>query len=101
QSASSVPGPYFIIVAADQDNAISELDESNNLRAAPVTLSLPPMPDFRIVNVLAPANALPGQEILLSWTVTNQGSLTITGALSETISLATNAAGAGAQELAT
>jgi hypothetical protein len=100
-TASSVPGTFFIVAAADHGGAIQESDENNNLRSQALTVSLPPLPDLRIVNILSPTNAAPGQVVPLVWSVTNQGSLTITGAWSETVFLATNGAGAGAQELAT
>ena len=95
------PGIYYLVLAADQDNAIAELVETNNLGAAALNVSLPPLPDLAVASVSAPANAAPGQSIQLIWAVTNQGTLSITGSWSETAFLTASSAGAGAQELAT
>lgn len=95
------PGDYFLLVTADAANAIAETNENNNLLGKPIALSLPPVPDFAVLDVSAPANAQPGQQIQVSWAVTNRGSLSVTGVWSETIFIATNAAGAGAVEMAT
>jgi subtilase family serine protease len=98
-SAQSIPGTYFLVLSADHANAIVESSENNNLGAAPLTLTLPPLPDLVVHGVVAPTNALPGQTLPLSWVITNQGSLMATGIWSETVYLATNTAGAGALEL--
>ncbi|MBE0545906.1 MAG: pre-peptidase C-terminal domain-containing protein, partial [Verrucomicrobia bacterium] len=100
-TGASTPGVYHLVLAADHGNAIAESNENNNLGSAAITLSLPPMPDFAVVNVLAPTNAAPGETLPLIWTTTNQGPTGITGVWSETVFLATNSAGAGLQELAT
>ncbi|MCL4785535.1 MAG: immunoglobulin domain-containing protein, partial [Verrucomicrobia bacterium] len=100
-TAQSAPGGQFIVVAADQGNAIAESAENNNLGAAALTLTLPPLPDFVVTNVLAAPNALPGQSLPVVWTTANEGNAAVNGVWSETVFLATNSAGAGAQELAT
>ncbi|HEY9176032.1 MAG TPA: CARDB domain-containing protein, partial [Verrucomicrobiae bacterium] len=100
-AGSSTPGQYFLVVAADHGNDIAESDESNNLRASPMALGLPPLPDLTVVNILSPSNAQPGQTVSLVYTVTNRGSASAGPVWSETVYLATNSAGAGAVELAT
>ena len=100
-NAQSQTGSYWLIVQTDATGAQPESNENDNLLSRPMTLTLPPLPDLTIGNVSAPANALPGQNVLLYWGVTNQGSLSVTGAWSETVFLATNSSGAGAFELAT
>ncbi len=99
-SGSWLPGNYFLLVSVDYANAVAEFAETNNLRSAPLTLTLPPLPDLAAVNVLAPSNALPGQTVALAWSTTNRGSLAITG-WSETIYLVTNSTGAGLLEITT
>ena len=98
-SAQSAPGAYYLVLAADGGNAITESSENNNLGATPLAVTLPPLPDLIVRNIVAPANAVPGQTLSISWIATNQGTLMATGVWSETVYLATNTAGAGAFEL--
>lgn len=100
-SADRPPGAYFLVLAVDAGNAVAESRETNNLIAAPLALTLPPLPDLVAGNLLAPISATPGELISLRWNITNQGSLAITSAWSETVYLTTNAAGAGALEVGT
>ncbi len=100
-SAQSQAGSFWLIVQTDATGAQPESNENNNLRSVPITLALPPLPDLVVGNLVSPANALPGQSVLLNWAVTNTGSLSVTGAWSETVFLATNSSGAGAFELGT
>ena len=98
-SAQSVAGTYYLVLSADNGNGIVESVENNNFGWAPLVVTLPPLPDLAVHSLLAPANAVPGQTLFLSWLTTNRGTLLATGVWSETIYLATNAAGAGAFEL--
>jgi hypothetical protein len=98
-SAQSLPGTYYLVVAVDYGNGIVESSDNNNLGAATLVLSLPPLPDLVAGSIVAPANAVPGQELAISWVTTNRGTLMATGVWSETLYLATNTTGAGAIEL--
>ena len=95
------PGRFYLVVEADATREISELNENNNLGSIPINLMLPPLPDLAVAALPVPALAQPGQAIALHWTVTNRGSLTVTGTWSETVYLATNSAGGGSSELST
>lgn len=95
------PGGRFLIIETDFGNAIAEVNETNNRFAAPITLSLPPQPDFVVGNVVGPSNLLSAQLVPVSWVVTNIGSVSVTSVWTETVFLATNAAGAGLTELGT
>jgi hypothetical protein len=99
--AGFTPGAYFLVSQVDALNEQAERSEANNRISTPLQLVLPPRPDLVVSNVLAPTDALPGQAVGIAWTVTNSGSLSVTGVWSETIFLTTNAAGAGALELGT
>jgi subtilase family serine protease len=85
-STALAPGTYYLVVAADAQGAQPESSDDNNLASRPLTLSLPPLPDLLVRDIVAPANAQPGQSFELRWTVTNQGTLTATGPWSETLS---------------
>ncbi|MGC8990278.1 MAG: CARDB domain-containing protein, partial [Verrucomicrobiia bacterium] len=100
-ASGSAPGQYFIVVSADHGDDVPESDELNNLRSAPIVLSLPPMPDLAVVRVEAPATAQPGGPVALVYAVTNQGAFTAGPVWSETLYLSTNSTGAGLIELAT
>ena len=99
--ASSAPGTCYLLVMVDAQNALSELNETNNLSFVPITLSMPPLPDLAVGNLLAPANLLPGQLVSLFYTLTNLGTATAGPTWSETVYVATNRTGAGAVELLT
>ena len=57
---------------ADSSNARSELNEDNNFFTLPIELA---MPDLVISDISAPSQVFLGQEIDISWTVTNAGSV--------------------------
>ena len=76
------PGDYFIIVAADDGNAVPESAENNNTEATPFTVtgsggggSGGGEADLRVTAAsVQPTSADPGSEIELSYTVANTGS---------------------------
>ncbi len=96
-TAQSAAGSYFIVAVADAAGTLQEGNEANNLRSAPLALTLPPMPDLAVENVIAPATAQANQAFTLIWSVTNRGTATATAPWSE--SLIVSNASAGAQSL--
>jgi len=54
-------------------NLVFEGNESDNETAAATTVSLGAVPDLAVSNVAAPATAISGQSLDVSWTVTNNG----------------------------
>ena len=77
-SSTSAAGVYYIVAVADAGNTQPESSTINNILGAPISLSLPGLPDLAVPEVVAPATALPGSNVTLIWTVTNQGTLNIT-----------------------
>ena len=74
----SVPaGSYYMLFVADSSHNQAETDETNNVRAVPITLT-PLDVDLVVTAATAPASAKPGP-VDISWTVTNQGADPITG----------------------
>lgn len=72
--AQSRTGGHFLIVKADANGAVSELDESNNLDIfGPMFIDLPPLPNLSIANVASPAAVAVGETAQISWDVTNLG----------------------------
>ncbi|AFY47683.1 CARDB domain-containing protein,putative collagen-binding protein,Calx-beta domain-containing protein,subtilase family protease [Nostoc sp. PCC 7524] len=70
---NSTAGSYYILVQADALGNQLESVETNNVRAAAIELTLPPLPDLVISDATAPASLILGQTGSISWTVTNQG----------------------------
>jgi RHS repeat-associated protein len=76
QSAS---GTYYIFVKADVYGQQPESSETNNTRFEAISLQLPPLPDLMVSEISAPVDAISGQTIPVSWTITNQGTATASG----------------------
>ena len=77
---------YYLIVKADHEDVLVELDESNNTAASTLlNITLPPTADLTVADV-APVGALiAGQEATFVWTVHNQGDADATSVWSEEI----------------
>jgi len=71
-------GNYFIVVAVDSPDAQPESNEGNNLGAAAITLTQPPLPDLAFAEFDPPVRLFPGAAMPFNWAVTNQGSLDVT-----------------------
>lgn len=77
-------------------------DQAGNPMAGPFNANLTVfLPDLTVSSITAPASALAGQPLNLSWTVTNLGPGNVIAAWKTRVQLATNAAGEGAVTLAT
>ena len=69
---SVVAGDYYLLFAADGNyNYQAETDETNNVRAVPLTIGAP---NLTVSNVSSPAVASLQETISVAWDVTNQGS---------------------------
>ncbi len=69
---STITGPAYLLVVANADQGLGESDTTDNVGSAAINLSAP---DLTVSNVSAPAAAVVGGTITVSWTVTNQGSV--------------------------
>ena len=68
-------GDYYVFVATDAGNEVFEYGYENNnanYDHTPVHVTLTPPPDL-VVEAAAPANAMAGQPLMISWFVLNQG----------------------------
>jgi len=87
-SSVSSNGTYYLLVSSDDGNTVAESRETNNLASRVINLSLPPLPDLAVTNILCPTQALAGVQFTLQWTVTNRGSADlISGAWTETVTV--------------
>ena len=68
-------GNFYIHVVADPSDVMDERNETNNwgVSAAPMLISLPPLPDLQVANLQAPANAFSGEGLTIEWDVENAG----------------------------
>ena len=66
-------GTRFILVQTDALGTQPETNETNNIASQSIDLAVPPLPDLQITDIDAPVEALSGEEIQISWTVTNNG----------------------------
>ncbi|MCP9494832.1 MAG: hypothetical protein MSG64_10300 [Pyrinomonadaceae bacterium MAG19_C2-C3] len=74
------PGNYFVIVAADADNYVFEGQrENDNANSTALTVIVPEI-DLLPGNVNAPDTAFSGQNMTVTWTVTNTGAQPTVGA---------------------
>ncbi len=71
-----VTGRYYLLAKADALGALPETNENNNVRSFSINLTVPPLPDLAVTDITAPITANSGQEIPISWTITNQGTAT-------------------------
>lgn len=74
------PGTYFIGIVADDEAAVLELRESNNILLASATLDVistpAPMPDLRVHTLaFGPPQVLPGGTVQVQSVVRNEGDL--------------------------
>ncbi|MCC5669251.1 hypothetical protein LC653_36785 [Nostoc sp. CHAB 5784] len=68
-------GSYYILVETDAFNDFIELNENNNIGVSSqtITLTLPPLPDLEVSNIIIPDKARSGESVDVSWTVNNTG----------------------------
>lgn len=72
--ATLSPGTYYLIVATDSTNAVSEQRESNQWAVSQAAeIARPPLPDLRIVSISTPTPACPGQPVDVVYTIVNAG----------------------------
>jgi subtilase family serine protease len=85
-------GTYYLVVAADVNNAQAEANEANNLGNRSIALTVPPLPDLLpsavAVNVSSQPIVLPGESVEITWSVTNAGTASATGGWTEAVYVA-------------
>ncbi len=66
------PGDWYLLFYTDGADALSESDETNNVRAVPLVLTVPDV-DLDFVASSSPVSAAAGGTFDVSWTVANTG----------------------------
>ena len=73
QVASTMPlGTYWLVACADDRHVIDETDEGNNCRASGTTVRVA-LPDLVVTSVVSAAQGSPGQRLVVTDVVLNQG----------------------------
>ncbi|ERN43113.1 hemolysin-type calcium-binding repeat protein [Rubidibacter lacunae KORDI 51-2] len=88
--ASLEPGDYFVLVETDERGDQFETDEDDNAIAVPIALEFPPLPDLIVSVIAAPLEAISGQQIPITWTLTNQGTADFSGTIQDRIFLSSD-----------
>ncbi|TWU48574.1 hypothetical protein Poly51_44740 [Rubripirellula tenax] len=96
----SVAGDYFILVQTDSTGGIVEANEQNNVRAVPLSLTFPPLPDLVATEITPPSEIVPGTTTTLGWQIDNIGDEIAVGPWIERVFLANDAGGDNRQLVA-
>lgn len=67
-------GNWYIIIYANQDNRVLELDRNNNITAIPVVVAQSPLPDLTINTVSTDSVLTSGKPLKIKTTIGNKGS---------------------------
>ena len=81
-------GSYHLVLLTDAAAALREVNEGDNQRAVPMTVTTP---DLLPTALTAPATAETGHAISLSWTVRNQGTGSTTGSWTDKVYVSASA----------
>ncbi len=82
QLPAGVAGTFYVFVVTDSDGSIFERNATDNTAYTPqpVAIQLPPPVDLVAGAVTVPANAVPGEDITITYQVTNKGASPANGA---------------------
>lgn len=81
-------GPAFLLFLVDRYNSQSESDETNNQASVPIQIGAR---DLVVSAVSGPGSASSGQSVNVTWTLTNNGSIPLSGTWSDTVYLSGDA----------
>lgn len=91
-------GSYYVILDLDgrygdlgNDGYVYESNETDNLRSAPIAITLPDAVDLVVTDVQAPTEAEPGDQIEVTWTVDNTATNPAQGRMRDAVYLSTDA----------
>ncbi len=89
----NVTGNRYLIVLADSQDSVFELDKTNNHRASAFPVNILPLADLRVASVTVPSGALSGFDFSVVYSVTNTGpSPTIAGSWTDAFYLSSSPA---------
>jgi hypothetical protein len=86
-------GNYYLLLSVNDSGSLYESKRTNNILARPIQLVIPPVPILSVLNVQSATDAWSGQQILVTWTLTNAGAAPVSGTFDEAVNLCSDAAG--------
>ncbi|MBV6505562.1 MAG: hypothetical protein ILNGONEN_01125 [Syntrophorhabdaceae bacterium] len=79
-------GDYFLIFKTDnRDDVYEHNGEGNNTAAVAITAVQPLPADLVVMNITIPTNAMPGENVTITWTLENRGQYRATGRLRDAV----------------
>src|SRR5690606_9898151 len=79
-------GKYVFLVQTDRRNDVYEhLAELNNVSSAETELALPAPADLVVHSIAVPGHATPGEPVLVTWTLANEGTNPARGVMREVV----------------
>ena len=89
---ANMQGNFMLFVVSDASNAITEMDENNNVKSIPVYVngSVDTPADLAITNINAPSSIKAGDDVTISYQLSNVGEFTANGTLNDVIYLSKN-----------
>jgi subtilase family serine protease len=82
---ATISGNYILLAKTDHDNAVYEVNESNNTRYTFIVVSHPPPADLIVTNVQAPPSIFAGKEATITWNIKNAGANPASGSVKDMI----------------
>jgi hypothetical protein len=73
QLPQSMFGNLYLVVHADHNNVTGDLNPANNVASSPIHVSLTPIRDLTVSNMISPTSVVAGQPFDVIFTITNQG----------------------------
>jgi subtilase family serine protease len=96
-----IQGDYYLLLQANDSRSLYESTYTNNFVARPVSLVVPPVPVLSVVTVDSPADAWSGQQIYVTWTLTNSGTASVSGTFNDVVYLCNSSTGGNPQPYGT
>ncbi len=89
---ANMQGNFMLFVVTDASDAITEMDENNNTKSIPVYVngSVDTPADLAITNINAPSSIKAGDDVTISYQLSNVGEFTASGTLNDVIYLSKN-----------
>ena len=87
-NATVADGWYYVLVQTDALGQQPEANEGNNVGVSDtLNLTIPMLPDLVVSRIESPVEALSGQAVQYSWTLTNQSTVDVTGSWNDYVYL--------------
>lgn len=89
---TNMQGNFMLFVTTDASDAVTEMDENNNVKGIPVYVngSADTPADLAITNINVPSSIKAGDDVTISYQLSNVGEFTANGTLNDVIYLSKN-----------